>query len=413
MEKAAPKFVALAIGKGEVGSGARVAGGAQAFPVLLSSTLPVLGVVALAPNLPTFFSHFSGTPNVQLLVPMLLMIPALCNVVLSWLTGVATDHWGRRRLLIWATLIHGVFGMMPLLIEDLRWILATRVMVGVAEAILWTAGSSLIGDYFQGADRRKWLALQDGAAPVLQTAVILAAGALGTISWHLPFWIYAVSLFCCIWLLISTWEPDQPQVSITEVTSAAFPWRTAMLVGAVTLFTATIFFVQVLQLGLIFAKLGAGTPLVISVSIAIASAGVIAGAFIYRKIGQNHVGKLLALVFLLDGVAYVAFSAIPGYKAGIAIAAICQVANGITMPTLVGWALSRFHFSIRGRGMGIWTSCLFSGQFVSALVVTTALRFTDNILTIVAAIGVVSLIASTVAFIAGVRGSARSLVMKD
>ena len=386
----------------------RQAGAAQALPVLLASTLPVLGVVALTPNLPTFYAQFAGTPHSTLLVPMLLMIPALCNAALSWLTGIATDRWGRRRLLVLATMTHGIFGMLPLVLQDLRWILATRFMVGVAETVLWTAASALIGDYFLGPDRRKWLAVQDGVAPILQTAVILAAGALGTISWHLPFGVYALSLVCCLWLLLSTWEPRPAPTSETSIAHAVhFPWRAAVLVGGVTLFTAIIFFVQVLQLGVIFAKLGAESSLVIGMAIAIASVGVIAGALIYRKIGQRHVGTLLALVYLMDGVGYIAFAWVPGYKVGIAVAVVCQVANGITMPTLVGWALSKFDYSVRGRGMGIWTSCLFLGQFMSALLVTAATALVGNILTAVAAIGVVSLAASIAALGAGVRATRR------
>ena len=381
----------------------RIAGRAQALPVLLANTLPVLGVVALTPNLPTFYAHFAGVPNAKLLVPLLLVIPGFCNVALSWLTGIAADRWGRRRLLLLATLTQGVFGMVPLVLEDLRWILATRVMVGVAESVLWTAASALVGDYFQGAERRKWLALQDGVAPILQTIVIIGAGALGSINWHLPFAIYSVSLTCSAWLFVSTWEPESVRAPDEHHRKAPFPWRTAALVGSVTLFTAIIFFVQVLQLGVIFAKLGAANSLVIGIGIAVASIGVILGAFVYRRLSRAHVGILLALVYLLDGLSYVSFVFLPGYQMAVLVATFSQVASGITMPSLVNWALMKFDVEVRGRGMGIWTSCLFLGQFVSQLVVTAATTVTGNILRAVAIIGAVSLAASVLALIAGIK----------
>ena len=50
--------------------------------------------------------------------------------------------------------------------------------------------------------------------------------------------------------------------------------------------------------------------------------------------------------------------------------AIQQTGAGMAVPCLVAWAQNHLPFAHRGRGMGIWTSCFFFGQFSSPMLVS-------------------------------------------
>lgn len=39
-----------------------------------------------------------------------------------------------------------------------------------------------------------------------------------------------------------------------------------------------------------------------------------------------------------------------------------QTAAGMTVPTLIGWTQTKFDFTHRGFGMGVWTASFFLGQ---------------------------------------------------
>lgn len=49
-----------------------------------------------------------------------------------------------------------------------------------------------------------------------------------------------------------------------------------------------------------------------------------------------------------------------------------QLGAGILIPALALWTMAQLRPEHRGRGMGIWSSCFFLGQFVSPLIVTAA-----------------------------------------
>src|SRR5579859_3830969 len=138
----------------------RKAGNLQGVALLLGSILPTLAIVSLVPNLPQLFQRFSDVPHHELLVPMIITVPSLCIALFSPVAGAIADFWGRRRMLIGALVAYSILGLVPLLLNDLVYILASRFVVGVAEAAILTAVNALLGDYFVGDERSKWLGIQ-------------------------------------------------------------------------------------------------------------------------------------------------------------------------------------------------------------------------------------------------------------
>ncbi len=380
---------------------ARTAGLPQALALILAMLLPIIGILSLAPNLPAILKHFDNVPYATVLVPMVITISALCIALFSPLMGVIADRWGRRRLLIVALSIYGVVGAVPFLLENLYTVIACRALVGVAEAAIMTTGSALMGDYFPGAERQKWLGLQSTLGPVAASIMILAGGALGTLSWHAPFLLYALGLPILLLALLVTWEPRvEPRASATHAApQSRFPWASMLIVGAVTLFTSLLYYIQVVQLGVIFSTLGLESSARIGVFITVASAGVVVGGWSYRKLGARGIGWLLALIYLAYAVGYVGLGLAPDYRAGVVFALACQFGNGLAVPTLVGWALNTFEFAHRGRGMGIWNSCFFVGQFLSPMLVGGVVALAGGMLPAVATLGVASFVAAVVAWL--------------
>src|SRR6185312_16921062 len=140
----------------------------------------------LVPDLPLLLQHFRAQPGSDFLVPMILTTPALCVAVFSSAAGVFADSWGRRRLLLVALFAYGALGMAPLLFSTLHGILASRVIVGLAEASAVTAASSLLGDYFLDRDRKRWLSYQQMITPLFAAFSYLVGGQLAAIQWSSP-----------------------------------------------------------------------------------------------------------------------------------------------------------------------------------------------------------------------------------
>jgi MFS family permease len=372
--------------------------------------LPIIGILAFAPNLPTLFKQFEGIRFAPVLVPMVITISALGIATFSPLMGVVADRWGRRRLLIAALTVYGLMGTFPFFLDNLYAIIACRAIVGVAEAGIMTTGNALMGDYFPGAERHKWLGLQSIVGPIVASAMILAGGALGSIDWHAPFLLYALGIPVLLLVLTVMWEP-QPALQETGDSAkphSHFPWPAMALIGAVTLFTSLLYYVQIVQLGVVFSALGLDSPARISVFITIASLGVLVGGWSYRKLGRKHIGWLLALIYTSYGIGFTGLGLGPEPRMGIAFALFCQFGNGLAVPALINWALNAFDFSHRGRGMGLWNSCFFVGQFLSPMLVGGVIAVVGGVLSAVAALGLVSLAAAVLAWLLSTRSRAQS-----
>ena len=369
----------------------RPPGAPQAFVLIFAMLMPVAGIVSLAPNLPQFLAHFADVPNHEFLVPMILTIPALCNALFSPFAGMLADRFGRRRMLLAALLVQSAFGLAAYLLDDLYLILVTRVAVGIAEATIMTTANALLGDYFNTDERKKWLSYQSIVGPIAASSLILAGGALGTVGWRYPFLLHMLSFAMFVWTWWATWEPGRAvdHVETSDGAAApAFPTRAMSIVCATTLLSSVLYFIQPIQLGRIFAELGASTPVYIGVAMALSSAGVVVGGLIFRRLGSLPTPRLLAIVYLLYGIGLVSLGLAPNLFAGVPVSMIAQMGNGMLIPILVSWALGTLTFHHRGRGMGLWNSCFWMGQFLSPLLVAAITQWTDGPLQTVLAIGV-------------------------
>ena len=352
----------------------RTAGTPQALLLIIANVLPTMGIVSLIPVLPQLFAQFHDAPHAAFLVPAIITAPSICIAALSLVAGWIADRIGRRKLLLAALLIYGFIGCAPLFLRNLNAIIATRVGLGIAEAIIITCVATLMGDYFKGTVRQKWLAWQNAAGSLMATGLIVVGGILGSISWHGPFAMYGLAFPIFFAALRLTWEPEPAtehvEGGVQKAADAPFPVRPMLLVYVVSFFGAIIFFVEVLQLGLVMARIGKGSPDVIGFVTAGTGFALPVGAYLLGRLRTLRVGYVfaVALAFFAAGFALLARSeAIGGVIVG---ACLAQFACGITFPLLLTWAQSKLHFGVRAFGMGLWNSAFFIGQFASTLLVS-------------------------------------------
>jgi MFS family permease len=184
----------------------RRAGALQGVLLILPITMAVMGLAVLSPVLPTMQAHFQNQPGVEVLVPLALTLPALCVALLSPVAGFVVDWFGRRKALLGALVLYAAVGTLPLFLDSLIAIVVSRGFLGVTEAVIVIASTTLIGDYFQDAEREKWLANQTAVASISAIFLFAIGGALGNLGWRAPFAVYSVSLLYVIGLLLWTWE---------------------------------------------------------------------------------------------------------------------------------------------------------------------------------------------------------------
>ena len=354
------------------------AGFATGISLLLPITLSAMAIVLLAPNLPALLQEFASVEHHEYWVPMVLTVPALCVALFSPMAGILGDRFGRRRLLLAAFLVYAVVGIAPVFLRDLGWIIVSRVAVGMAEAMIMVLSTTMIGDYFEGPARDRWLAGQTAMASISALLFLNVGGLLGRFGWRAPFWVYGSALLMFVLVLLFTWEParrDSPDAEIAQrdASSAGFPWLRMSGIIAITVFGSVLFYTAQIQSPIGLTQFGITDPARIGFLTSLASIGVPVGTYVYSRVGSKlPIASLLLIEFTLLAIGFLLMSR-SGAPSGFLVGCfINQLGAGMLLPSLLVWAISGLPFEVRSRGAGLWTGAFSVGQFLCPVVVTVA-----------------------------------------
>ncbi|MFF8320879.1 MFS transporter [Streptomyces bobili] len=375
-----------------------VRGRLPAVLLMTGSCLPVLGAVLLAPVLPRMQDHFEGVTGSAALVPLVLTVPALSLALLAPFAGVVVDRLGRKRLLVAATVLYALFGTVPLWLDSLHGILLSRVLVGVAEAAIMTACTTLIGDYYSGRVRDRYLALQTMCASASATLFFVLGGALGAAGWRAPFWLYAVGLLLAPVMARALPNPTTAGLGVSTDSGPGprpFPVRRMAGLCLLTVFGAVVFYTVPVEMSYLLDDLDVDSTGVIGAVTAVASAATVLGSLVFTRLTGDPRRRLPVLLlpcaagFLVMGVA-------DGLPLLIAGAVLNCFGTGLLLPSLLTLAMSRLDYADRGRGIGLWTAAFFLGEFVCPLVLLGGKGALGSLASAVALLGFVTLTVSAV-----------------
>lgn len=350
-------------------SAERRAGGAQALLLLFGSCLPVLGAVLIAPVLPRMQTHFAETPGAAVLVPVALTLPALVIAFLAPLAGVLADRVGRRPLLLASMLLYSLCGVLPLWLDSLGLIVASRAGIGLAEAGIMTCCTTLMGDYFDGQRRERLFALQMVATSLSAALFMGLGGALGESGWRTPFVLYAVGVLCLPLMALLLWEPQARRVEQEPSSTSRFPWGTLAPLYLLTGLAGVSLFIVPVQAGYLLQLLHVDGPQQIGLTMGANQLGVLAGALTFRLLAELPARRLLALGFATAGLGG-GLMALSSSHALVVLAVLLNgLGVGLLLPTLITQVMQQVGFDQRGRATGGFTASIFAGEFVSPLLV--------------------------------------------
>ncbi|MFT3905373.1 MAG: MFS transporter [Steroidobacteraceae bacterium] len=319
-------------------------------------------------------------------------LPALFVALLAAPFGVLGDRIGHKRVLFLATLLYGFVGIAPLWLPSLQSIVVSRAVVGVAEAAIMTCSTALIGAYFVGSERERYLALQTGTAPIVAFIVTKLGGVLGEQGWREPFWIYGFGFMLVPLTGVLLWEsyvgrrglPVEPALAagpdaVTTVEAEApLQMRSLLWVCVVTVFGLSAFLVTAIQSSYLVAERGLTSPQQIGTWVSLAMLANPVGAVAFRLLPARLMGKLaLAFALMCTGQAVMALS--ESWQAAIGGAALANLGAGMILPTLITWALADVPAVHQGRGSGIWMAASFLGQFISPFSIVKLKQLTGSL----------------------------------
>jgi len=367
--------------------------------LLLAAVMPTMAIASLVPALPLLMREFGDVAGSEFLVPMALTIPALCVAIFSPLAGWISDRIGRRNLLVVALLLYAVTGVLPWFLDSLLQILAARVALGICEAAIMTVSTALLGDYFEGARRERWIAMQVAVVSVAAIVLIALGGGMAELLGSRgPFLLYVLAVPAAIASALVLFEPAR-HTRAADAFSAPFPYLAVLPLVLITIPVGIVFYTVIVQFGPILELSGEVSPGLIGLIGAGGNIGVGAGTLLFERLKHRTGPGLLSLGLLIAGLGYFGAGLSTDLGMIAAFAIIACIGSGILLPNMLTWTMRRLPADMRGRGTGMWTGAFFLGQFVAPLVATASLGITGglgNTLLVYAALTAVGGVAAAV-----------------
>lgn len=348
----------------------------RAIALLMAATLTVMANAAISPALPALQRLFAGDPNAAMLTRLLVPAPSLSIALLAPLAGLAADRFGRRRLLLAGIMLFVVAGSAGLFLPDLPTIFMSRIILGVAVALIMTAQTALIGDYFAGEARSALTGLQISARNFGGLLFILLAGWVAAMSPRFPFAVYGLALLVLplMWKVIV--EPSRvlPNREDGAAVGSGKPpaWR-LLFVGVVFLqaLTNMFFFIVPTQLPFYFDAQGYDSAIMTgaTLSVLMLTGGCL--ALLYSRI-QRAIGYagVFALGYAAMAAGFLLLILPQASLLSFAGAALIGAGYAVGSPSFVAITLNLAPPQRRGLAGGVLTASVFIGQFCSPLLST-------------------------------------------
>ncbi len=390
------------------------------FPI----TLSVMAALFVAPIAPKIGEAFGPTgqyspDDLGWYIGWIITVPALCVALFSIPAGWLGDRVGRRKMLIWSMALYVLVGIAPYFLNDLKLILWSRIAVGIVEAMLMTLSTTLIGDFFQGQSRDRWLAAQTGVASTFAIFAILIAGFVGQKDWHNVFLLYLVPVIFLAMVIAFTWEPEESEYLASKEQEGKWsdiPWGLMSVICLITLFGSVMFYTVQIKLPDAFKALGV---VLADGSYDAARGGMMtAVASIFVPVGtlcfwwlspRLSLKAMFVLEFALLAAGFLLMAVLTSPWAFTLAAGLDQIGAGMLLPTLLTWAVAKLPFPVRGRGTGLWTATFSLGQFAcNNAAIPFIMGFTGGILPTIGVLGWLCAGATLIALIAPIKTPERA-----
>lgn len=334
------------------------------------SMMTILAGVVVSPALPAIEAHFSSTPNVELLTRLIVTMPALFVLLFAPVAGALVDKFGKLIFLYPSILIWTLAGCLAAFVDNLYLILAFRAVFGVATAFVMTISTTLIGDYFSRGGTNRMpsaLGLQNFIMALGGALATLAGGLLVTLSWRYIFLVYA---FGFVILLANAFYLFEPKFTRKKVAREPAKMRVRSYLGAwfMGFLGSVVYYLCPTQLPFYIRDYLGLDSTFVGVAIAVPPLTYGLCALFYKKMSLKFsLFSLYAFGMVLFGAGFLIIVFIHDFGALLFAMAIIGFGSGLVYINNPAWILKLAPQAVRGKVVGILSSCIFLGQFLSPL----------------------------------------------
>lgn len=347
--------------------------------MLAGGALASLAMVAISSVLPAIDAALATTPGDRLMVKQLLGVVGLAMMFGSVLAGFLFEHTTPRRILLVAASVYVVAGTAGLYLDDLRLLVASRFLLGLAAATIQITAFTLINTRLGPARRARWMGFHITAAMACTIVVHPLAGFIGDHGWRGPFLLHALGLL----ILPAAWfcrdrggglvrgAPARPGAVDGRAFWRVFPVHylaLAVLVGSIV-------FLPAVYAPFVLREKGLTSPSTIAI---VLTADSIAGALVASQYGRLRGFLNRHGVFCLSFGVIAAGTLVAGLSQGVA----GIIAGMVTFGFGTGWLVPNLMTAVgeklgpdrQARAVGLVKAAHFSASGIALVVMEPVAR---------------------------------------
>lgn len=333
--------------------------------LLSTAVLGAMVQLAILPSLPqmaVYFSSAGGARDGTIIAQLVTTIAAPGMFLGAPLAGWAAERLGRRRVFLTATIVYALAGVAGAVAPSLGLLLLSRLMLGLAAGAVSAIGVALIGTFRPLTRRDSLLGWYSFIGSAGAFCVLLAAGALSSVHWKLPFLLYLAGLATLGIAGLTIEEEPVGPVSTREDTGSirpAFRYFAALLLISLIMYMASI------QGPFLLVSWGTKAPTAQAIFADAITAGGLIGAFLFGRVRRVAAfSTVFAGIWIAFGVSTIGLGLTGNFAADLVFGLLCGLGGGLLAPLMKSAVMDAVEPKAVGRSVGMIVGCLFLGQFV-------------------------------------------------
>ncbi|MGL5765479.1 MAG: MFS transporter [Sarcina sp.] len=348
--------------------------------ILALGFITLTATAAMAPSLTSIQMYFSSaTP---LLIKLIITLPALVCIPISLLNNKFIKIISKKSLIIIGLILFAIGGLTSPLTNNIYLLLFTRLILGFGLGITAPMSLVLIGDFFEGSERDKFMGYSTALSNIGSIIATLLVGTLSVIDWRLSFLIYIFVIIVLVIVIFFLPKDNHQEIENSELevmkhiktevklNKAVFKYAAIVALGLVAFYalpTNMAFLVKAKNFG--GDKLAANLVSVATVASLVSS---IFFAKIMKLLDKHY--SILLFICLVIGFALL------GFSANIYVTVLGTLFTGFgfggIIPYGVSFASKVVHKTHVSFAIIIVTVSVYLGEFISPII----LQFISSVL---------------------------------
>lgn len=341
----------------------------QKLSILSLSFISLIATAAMAPALNGIQSHFINAP--ETLIKLVVTLPALICIPIGLLNKAFMKFISKKNLIIIGLLLYTIGGLSSSLSPNIYVLLFTKVILGLGLGITAPLSLVLIGDFFHGKERAKFMGFATATTNLGGIISTLFVGFLVSLGWRYSFLVYAVAiivLILIVFFLPNDYENNEEKLSTgnleedIKLNKGIFKYAILVFLGLIAFYaipTNMDFLVKLRNLG------GASTAANI---VSIGTLTSLISAMIFPKLIKIFKRYFSLIIFISMFLGFIILGTAHSMPMILLGAIFVGFGFGDVIPFGMLFASNLVHKTHTALAILIVTTGLYFGEFVSPLI---------------------------------------------